>query len=198
MEKNIIMNKMIFASSNPGKIQEIKALLPEWNIVGLSDIKWDTEIEETGKTLAENAEIKASTIYTATGIPVFADDTGLLVDALNGEPGVYSARYAGPECDANANMDKMLLALNGESNRKARFCTSICFMDGKGVHFFEGEVLGNIAAQRLGEKGFGYDPIFVPEGSDLSFAQMTSQKKNEISHRGRALQKLKQFLTKTN
>lgn len=187
------MNKLIFASSNPGKIQEIKALLPGWNILGLSDINWNTEIEETGSTLAENAEIKAKTIFEAMGIPVFADDTGLLVDALDGAPGVFSARYAGPECNAEANMEKMLAAMANETNRHARFCTSICFIDTRGVHFFEGEVLGEIANKRMGEKGFGYDPIFIPENSEISFAQMTPVQKNEISHRGRALQKLKQF-----
>jgi XTP/dITP diphosphohydrolase len=186
---------IIFASHNANKVAEIRALLPQYSVQSLIDLEFHEEIPETGSTLEENAEIKARRIFDEFNKPVFADDTGLLVDALNGAPGVYSARYAGEGVDSEANMAKLLEALSTADNRQAHFKTSICFIGPAGqTYFFEGRVDGQILEQKKGDHGFGYDPLFQAEGEDLSFAEMTSLAKNKISHRGRALEAFIHFL----
>lgn len=187
--------ELVFVSSNEGKRREVQGRLPEWvSVIGLKDIGWDAEIEETEPTIAGNAILKAKTVHQATGRACFADDTGLCVDALNGAPGVYSARYAGPEVDAERNMDKLLLELGEVQDRSAHFETSIALILEGEVFVFKGVIKGDIAHKRNGDGGFGYDPIFVPDGYDRSFAQFSLEEKGAISHRGRALQKMGEFL----
>ncbi|MGB0376830.1 MAG: RdgB/HAM1 family non-canonical purine NTP pyrophosphatase [Flavobacteriaceae bacterium] len=187
--------ELLFASHNTHKIQEIQQMLPSGlKLLGLSDLGWDTPIPETGNTLVENAWIKADALFSKTQKNCFADDTGLLVEALNGAPGVYSARYAGPEKSAENNMAKLLKALNGNNNRKAKFVTVIaCYWKGE-KHSFIGEAHGEILLQASGKKGFGYDPIFRPDGFAVSFAEMEALEKNKISHRGRAFQEFLNFI----
>lgn len=191
MEKRIL----VFATNNRHKLEEVQQILGnDFHVKGLKDIGCNEDIEEYGKTLKENAAIKARWIYEHYGFDCFADDTGLEVDSLNGAPGVYSARYAGEDASFEDNNQKLLQELKNVTNRKARFRTVICLIQ-KGVeHFFEGEVQGRIAASYCGHDGFGYDPIFIPENSNLSFAQMSSEEKNAISHRGRATQKFVDFI----
>ena len=155
------------------------------------------EIEETGTTLEENAQLKADFVTKNYGLNCFSDDTGLLVDALNGAPGVYTARYAGKEKSASANMDKLLIELKGKTDRKAHFKTAISLNITTKKHLFTGIVDGIISQEKQGKKGFGYDPIFIPNGYDVSFAELSITVKNKISHRGRAIQKLIQFLRTT-
>lgn len=188
------MKKIVFATNNLNKLKEVKAALPNIEIVSLKDINCLEELPEEKDTLQGNAQQKAEYVYQNYGVPCFADDTGLLIDALNGAPGVYSARYSGPECDPEKNMDLVLKNLDGIKERGARFKTVICLFDEQGPKFFEGEVFGEILTKRTGEEGFGYDPIFKPEGFELSFAQMSIKDKNVISHRGRAVKKLVEFL----
>lgn len=189
------MNEIIFATHNQNKAQEIRALLPQFEIHSLADIGFLKEIPETGDTLKKNALIKAMTIFEATGKSCFADDTGLEVDALNGAPGVYSARYAGEDAHAENNMAKLLVELKNQENRTAAFKTVIAYIDQEGqAHYFEGTVEGEILSQKMGEKGFGYDPLFRPIGYEQSFAQMTPIQKNEISHRARAVSLFVRFL----
>ncbi len=187
--------ELVFATNNQHKLQEIQALLGSAiHVRSLKDIHCDEDIPETGATLEANALQKSEYIYEKFSVNCFADDTGLEVKALNGEPGVYSARYAGAEKDAEANMQKVLDLLEGKSNREARFRTVISLIiDGK-EHQFEGIVEGYILEERTGKDGFGYDPIFKPAGYDQSFAEMSMSLKNEISHRGRAIKKLIDFL----
>ncbi len=187
------MKKIVFATHNSHKISEIRQILPDLDIVGLDEIKIHDEIVENGLTLEANAEIKADFVYQKTGLSCFADDTGLEVDALHGAPGVYSARYAGNGHDFKANMDKLLQEMQGVENRAARFRTVICLIFKGKKHFFEGIVEGQIIEEEKGEKGFGYDPVFLPNGHHLTFAEMTAEAKNVISHRGRAVEKLKSF-----
>jgi len=156
-------------------------------LLSLDDIGCNEDIAETATTIAGNARIKAQHVKEHYGLDCFADDTGLEVDALNGAPGVYSARYAGPDNDATANMNKLLLELEDSDNRSARFLTVMALYMGDEQHLFEGICSGRILSQPRGEKGFGYDPVFLPDGYDQSFAQMSSQQKGAISHRGRAL-----------
>ncbi len=189
------MKKLVFATHNPHKTAEIKKLLPAYEIVSLADIDFTAEIEETGNTLQENALLKARTIYRKTGFSCFADDTGLEVDALNGAPGVYSARYAGEGGDADANMKKLLQELAVEPDRSGRFRTVIAYIDTTGKEYtFEGTVEGTILTEKQGAEGFGYDPLFLPLGYVQSFAQMTADEKNRISHRGRAVRKFVDYL----
>ncbi len=187
--------KLVFATHNPNKAREVQAIMPPgMEIVTLDEIGYTEEIPETGSTLEENALIKARTIYTATGINCFADDTGLEVNVLNGEPGVYSARYAGEPANAGKNMDKLLENLKNSGDRSARFRTEFALIiDGK-EHLFEGIVNGSITSDKHGEGGFGYDPIFLPDGFDKTFAEMPLSEKNKISHRGRALAKMVEWL----
>jgi XTP/dITP diphosphohydrolase len=186
---------LIFATHNPNKTKEMQALLPGYKIKSLADLNYHQAIAETGTTLAENARLKAKIIFSAFGQAVFADDTGLEVEALNGAPGVYSARYAGPKADAKQNMQKLQRDLAGQSNRKAQFRTVISYLNKKGqVFLFEGCVKGEIIEAQAGEQGFGYDPIFMPLGYNQTFAQMPPSLKNKISHRALAMQKLIDFL----
>ncbi|WP_192823482.1 non-canonical purine NTP diphosphatase [Rufibacter sp. LB8] len=188
--------KLCFASNNAHKLQEIQQLLgPPFEIVSLSDLGCTQELPEEQDTLEGNALQKATYVWDHYQVLCFADDTGLEVEALHNEPGVYSARYAGPARDNQANMQKVLTGLEGKENRKARSRTSIALILEEGEqHLFDGIVEGHIIETPRGEKGFGYDPIFVPEGQDRTFAEMDSQEKNQISHRGRAVQQLISFL----
>lgn len=188
---------ILFASNNSHKVEEVRAkLAPRFNVRSLRDVVGDVDIPETGITLEENAAIKARYLFERTGMDCFADDTGLEINSLNGEPGVYSARYAGEGCSFDDNMDKVLRNLEGHSDRSARFRTVICLIYKGSEYFFEGEVKGEMLRERVGEKGFGYDPIFRPEGYEETFAQMSMEHKNTISHRGRAVEKLVGFLTR--
>ncbi|TCI91869.1 non-canonical purine NTP diphosphatase [Tenacibaculum sp. M341] len=188
--------KLVFATNNPNKLQEVQKMLPpSIQLLSLKDIDCFDEIEETAITLEGNAKLKANHITDKFGYNCFADDTGLEVETLNNEPGVYSARYAGEPANAENNMNKLLTNMSDASNRKAQFRTSICLnLDGK-QFLFDGVCKGDILTHKKGEKGFGYDPIFSPEGYDTSFAEMSSEQKNKISHRGLAIQKLVSFLS---
>ncbi len=188
--------KLVFATNNEHKIKEIREMLSEkFILVSLDQIGCSDDIPETSDTIEGNASQKARYIYEKYGLNCFADDTGLEVEALNMEPGIYSARYAGPQRNSEDNIDKLINELDKIKNRKARFRTVISLIiDGKET-LFEGIVNGNILEERKGKKGFGYDPIFQPEGYNLSFAEMDLNEKNKISHRGRAIEKLISFLT---
>ncbi|MDE7496602.1 MAG: non-canonical purine NTP diphosphatase, partial [Muribaculaceae bacterium] len=176
------MKKIVFATNNAHKLEEVRAIAGDsFHILSLSDIDCHDDIPETADTLEGNALIKARWVRDRYGMDCFADDTGLMVDALNGEPGVYSARYAGEAHDAEANMAKLLEKMNGQTDRKAHFSTVITLcLDGE-EKIFEGRVDGTIAVQRSGANGFGYDPIFVPDETGISFAAMTAEAKNAIS-----------------
>lgn len=188
------MKDLVFATHNAHKLEEIRAILNEYNILGLNDINCHTDIIEDANTLEGNAIIKANFVTNNYNINCFADDTGLEVEALNGAPGVYSARYAGENCSYQDNVIKLLDALKDIENRKARFRTVIALnLDGR-QYTFEGIVNGIITKEQHGEKGFGYDPIFLPDGYDMTFAEMPLEIKNKISHRGIATQKLIEFL----
>lgn len=189
--------KIVFATNNKNKLRELQEMLAGRNIevLGLADIGCNDEIEENADTIEGNALIKARYVKERYGYDCFADDTGLEIDALNGAPGVYSARFAGEDCNSEHNIDKVLHLMDGTSNRQARFVTVIALCKGDGVYTFEGEVKGRILTGRRGSDGFGYDSIFEPEGGDgLTFAEMTHEQKNAISHRGRAVRKLVDFL----
>ena len=187
--------KIVFATNNPNKLKEIQSLIPkEIEIISLKEIGCNEDIPETGETLEANAFQKAHYIKDNFNYDCFADDTGLEIDELNGEPGVYSARYAGPERNANANMNKVLNELKGKKNRKAKFRTAIALTLNNEKHLFEGEINGYISDVKQGNEGFGYDPIFIPENDIRSFAQMSMQEKGAISHRGRAVKKLVAYL----
>ncbi|WP_423127162.1 non-canonical purine NTP diphosphatase [Gaoshiqia sp. Z1-71] len=189
--------KLVFATNNQHKLREIRHILgDEIELLGLTDIGCTEDIPETSPTLEENASQKAFYIYNKYGYNCFADDTGLEIEALNGEPGVYSARYAGEDKNAEANMEKVLHLLNGTKNRKARFRTVISVViNGKETRM-DGIVDGEILEEKKGTEGFGYDPIFQPEGYRMSFAEMDLAEKNKISHRARAVQKLVAFLNR--
>ena len=187
--------KIVFATNNPNKLKEIQALMPVGiEILSLKEIGCTEDIPETGTTLEANAFQKAHYLKENYGYDCFADDTGLEVEALNGAPGVYSARYAGPERSAEANMAKILEELKGKENRKAQFRTAIALILNGEEQLFEGMVEGHISEAKQGDEGFGYDPIFLPENDQRSFAQMTMDEKGAISHRGRAVRKLVDFL----
>ncbi|MFT4681052.1 MAG: XTP/dITP diphosphohydrolase [Granulosicoccus sp.] len=183
--------KLVFASNNAHKLKEVKAKLPSnFEVLSLKDVLGDVDIIEDGATLEENAAIKARYVYNETGLNCFADDTGLEITALNGEPGVYSARYAGEDCSFDDNMNKVLQNLENAEDRSAKFRTVICLIiDGK-ESLFAGEVEGVMTEDKRGGDGFGYDPIFLPDGFSESFAEMSLDQKNQISHRGRAVEKL--------
>ena len=185
---------LVFATNNKHKLEEISAILgDEIELLSLKDIHCDADIPETAETLQGNALQKAEYIYQHYGLDCFADDTGLEVEALNGAPGVYSARYAGDGHDSEANMQKLLQNLKGISSRKAQFRTAICLiMDGK-EHLFEGICRGEIIQEKRGNSGFGYDPIFVPEGYKETFAELGNDIKNRISHRAKAVELLCRF-----
>ena len=189
--------KLVFASNNKNKIQEIQALVPNIiQIVSLEEIGCIEDIQETADTIEGNAILKANYVTEKYGYDCFADDTGLEVDALNGAPGVYSARYAGEQKDANDNMDKLLSELKDESNRKANFKTVIALnLNGK-QNLFTGIINGKIIEEKIGTNGFGYDPIFVADGFDKTFAELSMEEKSTISHRGIAVKELILFLQK--
>ena len=189
------MKKFVFATNNAHKLEEVKALLSDKiELHSMNDIKCSADIPETETTLEGNALLKARYIYEKYHINCFADDTGLEVEALNGAPGVYSARYAGEEHNSEANMKKLLHELEGVQNRKAQFRAIFSLIIEGKEHLFEGIVKGEIIKQRKGNAGFGYDPIFVPEGYTQTFAEMGSEEKNKISHRAKAVGKLCKFL----
>lgn len=188
------MKKLVFATNNAHKLSEIKALLSDYEIVSLSEINCFDDIPETSDTLEGNALIKASYIFEKYGLDCFADDTGLEVDALNGEPGVYSARYAGDDHNSLNNMMKLLDKLGENPHRKAHFRTVIALIEGGKVQYFEGRIDGEIAHSPRGEAGFGYDPIFVPTSYNQSFAELGTEEKNKISHRALAVKKLAIYL----
>jgi len=189
------MKELIFATNNKHKLSEVRPMLEGKVLIhSLSEIGLEGDIPETADTLEGNALQKAQWVYERTGRDCFADDTGLEVDALGGAPGVYSARYAGEGCSFDDNMDKLLAALDGVENRKARFRTVICLLENGQPHYFEGKVEGRILTEKHGTEGFGYDPIFQPDDSGVPFAEMDMESKNRISHRGRAMVKLIDYL----
>ena len=187
--------ELIFGTHNENKVEEINGLLPtDFIVKSLRELKFETEIDETGSSLEENALIKARVIFNTFKKNCFADDSGLEVSALGGKPGVHSARYAGNQKNAQDNMSKLLHELKDLSDRKSQFRTLIALILNGREYLFEGIVKGEIIYTPQGEKGFGYDPIFVPEKYTITFAQMSLYEKNKISHRSRAFQKLVQFL----
>lgn len=186
--------KIVFATNNLNKLEEVQDLLPFFNVKGLKDIGCFEEIAETGTTLKENAIIKAAYVKEKFGLNCISDDTGLEVEALDGAPGVYSARYAGEPANTEKNIEKLLQTLEGKSNRKAQFKTVIALELDNEQFIFEGVCKGTIIDHRVGTKGFGYDPIFKPNNSNKTFAEMTLEEKGKISHRGIAIQKLVNFL----
>jgi len=188
--------KLVFATNNKNKLKEVQAMLTNFEIVNLADINCFDDIPETADTLEGNAILKADYITQKYGLNCFADDTGLEVEALNNAPGVYSARYAGEENNAENNMNKLLSAVQNEPNRKAQFRTAVALnIEGK-QFVFEGICKGEILKKKQGESGFGYDPIFKPNGFNKSFAEMNMIEKGKISHRGKAIKKLVTFLSK--
>jgi len=189
------MNKLVFATNNAHKLAEVRAILePEFTIISLDDLNCKDDIPETADTLEGNALLKATYIHEKFGLDCFADDTGLEIEELGGEPGVYSARYAGEDNNSDNNMRKVLSLLENKTNRKASFRTVIALILGEKTLYFSGEIKGDITLHPRGESGFGYDPIFVPEGYQLSFAQLSAGEKNKISHRALAVNKLIDFL----
>ena len=187
--------KLVFATHNQNKVKEVQALLPgNISLLSLTDIGCTQEIPETGKTLEENARLKANYVTKNYGFPCFADDTGLLVAILNGAPGVYSARYAGESANANANMEKILQALTAAGDRTARFETVIALNLNNEQYLYTGKIEGEIIHEKRGDKGFGYDPIFKPKGYDKTFAELPLEVKNQISHRAMAIQQLITYL----
>lgn len=187
--------KIVFATHNEHKLKEVAALLsPAFEVLGLNDIGCTEEIEETENTLEGNAFLKANYVFDKYGHNCFSDDTGLEVTALDGAPGVYSARYAGEGRDSNDNMDKLLADLQDKTDRSAQFRTVFTVIIGGERHQFDGIVKGHIAKEKRGSAGFGYDPIFVPEGYNKAFAELGDDVKNQISHRARATRKLIEFL----
>jgi XTP/dITP diphosphohydrolase len=186
--------KIVFATNNLNKLKEVQQLIPFFEIVSLKDIGCFEEIPETANTLEGNAKLKADFVKKNYGHNCFADDTGLEVDALNGDPGVFSARYAGEPSNSENNMSKLLDALKNQKNRASQFRTVIALNFDSETFTFEGICKGEILLEKQGTDGFGYDPIFLPEGSEKSFAEMTIEEKGMISHRGEAIQKLIQFL----
>ncbi len=189
--------EIVFATNNKNKLRELQEMLAgtDFKILGLADIGCNEDIVEDADTIEGNALIKARYVKEKYGYDCFADDTGLMIDALGGAPGVYSARFAGEDCDSERNIDKVLHLMEGIDNREARFVTVIALCMGDEVTTFEGEVRGKILTSRRGSDGFGYDSIFEPaDGNGLSFAEMTHEQKNAISHRGRAVKKLVAYL----
>lgn len=189
------MRKLVFATHNENKLKEVREMLGDkFELLSLADIDCHDEIAETADTLEGNALIKSRYVKDQFGYDVFADDTGLEVDALNGAPGVYSARYAGEGKKSEDNINKLLNELSGKEGRTARFRTAVSLILGDDEHIFEGIVDGAITTERSGSEGFGYDPVFRPEGYEVTFAEMSGDEKNSSSHRGRAIRKLVSFL----
>lgn len=191
------MRELVMATHNKHKIEEIERLLQgKVKIISLKDLCCKDEIPETGSTLKKNALQKAKYVWDKYGKDCFADDTGLMVEALNGEPGVYSARYAGEKCSFEDNMNLLLENMEGKTDRNACFATVICLIENGEPVFFEGRCEGCILTEKYGKGGFGYDPIFMPKGYGESFAELSMEEKNKISHRGKATKKLIEYLLK--
>jgi XTP/dITP diphosphohydrolase len=188
--------KLCFATNNPHKLQEIQAILGDsFELLSLKDINCTEELPETGSTIEANSLEKAQYVYDHYEVDCFADDSGLEVNALNGEPGVDSAHYAGPQRSHADNINLLLQNLGNQTNRNARFKTVITLVQNGEVHQFEGTIDGKILTSKKGMEGFGYDPVFMPEGFDRTFAEMSLDEKGQISHRARAFQKLITFLS---
>lgn len=197
LKNKFLKQKLVVASNNKHKIEEIKFILANrFELASMEEIGFTEDIEESGKTFLENAFIKARTIHTKFNCNCFADDSGLMIEALNNEPGVYSARYAGEPVNHEKNIDLVLEKMQGISNRNAKFVTVIALILDDEESYFQGEVLGSIRTERSGSKGFGYDPIFQPNGFKITFAEMNEKQKNAISHRARALAQMEMALSK--
>ena len=193
------MHQIVFATNNTHKLSEIRRMTAgRFEVLSLADIGCHDDIPETAVTLRGNAELKARYVKNKYGYDCFADDTGLMVDALDGAPGVYSARYAGQGHDSEANMALLLKNMEGKNDRAARFVTVIALILGEELKCFEGVVEGEILTVRQGDNGFGYDPVFKPSESEVSFAMMSDDEKNAISHRGRATAALMEYLAEVN
>ncbi len=189
------MNKIVFATNNKNKAEEVQALLgPAYKVLTLEDIGCQEDIPETAGTLDGNAKQKAAYVYNKYGMNCFADDTGLEVESLGGEPGIYSARYAGSQRNSEDNMALLLQKMEGKTNRNARFRTVVALVIDGEYSFFEGIAEGEITTEKSGVKGFGYDPIFLPKNQSKTFAELTKTAKNKISHRGKAVRKLINYL----
>jgi len=187
--------QILFGTNNSHKLREIREMVGEiYQVLQLSDLGKYIEVEETEPTLEGNALLKVHAFFEVSQLACFADDTGLEVDALGGAPGVTTARYAGEHCNLQDNIDKLLRELGETGDRKARFRTVIAFFDGKQEQLFEGVVEGNIAREPKGQEGFGYDPVFIPDGYDQTFAEMEPSEKHRISHRGKAVRQFASFL----
>lgn len=191
------MKELLFGTNNSHKLKEVQEIAGNFlHVLGLKDVGFAGDVPETQETIEGNARQKARFIYEITGRDCFADDTGLEIDALDGRPGVYSARYAGEGCSFDDNITKILEEMNGTENRKARFRCIVCLiLEGK-EHLFEGKIEGTILPERRGIEGFGYDPVFLPDGQSSTFAEMPAYLKNGISHRGRAISKMLRFLSR--
>lgn len=196
MNEKTIKRKLVFATNNAHKLSEICAIIGDkFEILSLNDIECFADIPETADTLEGNALQKAEYVYNNYGLDCFADDTGLEVEALGGRPGVHTARYAFPDrYDPEANTEKLLQELDGKENRRARFRTAIAYIRGGEKYLFEGVVEGEISTEKRGDKGFGYDPVFIPENTGKTFAELGVEVKNQISHRARAVAKLCEYL----
>lgn len=191
------MKNIVFATNNKNKLREIRYIVgSKYNILSLSDINCHEDIPETADTIEGNALLKARFVKEKYGYDCFADDTGLEVEALDNHPGVYSARFAGEDCNSENNINKLLSELKGIENRKARFRTVIALIKGEIEEEFEGVIYGNISHERHGEGGFGYDKVFVPENYEKTFAEMLPEEKNSISHRAKATRLLIEYLNK--
>lgn len=190
------MKNIILASANLHKIEEIRQMLPDgFTLQSAADIGFIDDVEETGKTFEANAELKARALFEFANEPALADDSGLEVKTLNGQPGVRSARFAGEPVNHEKNVELLLSKLEGKADRSARFVTVLCLITQDKTFFFEGEVKGVIGTEIIGKGGFGYDPVFIPEGHTRTFAEMSAEEKNSMSHRRNALNKLLDFLT---
>ena len=190
------MNKICFVTGNKNKLREVQKLLFSYHLLSLEDLNFRDEIQETEDTIEGNALLKANHIYKKFEINCFSDDTGLFIDSLNGQPGVKSARFAGDNSNSEDNIRLVLKKLNGKENRNAVFRTVICLIINGKINYFHGEVKGIITKEKTGDKGFGYDPIFIPEGFNKSFSEFTLEEKNKLSHRAIAVSKLVKFLNR--
>jgi len=192
-----MIEELLFATNNQHKLKEIREIIGQtFRIISLKDVGFTGDVPETQETIEGNARQKARFIFEKTGRPCFADDTGLEIDALDGRPGVYSARYAGEGCRFEDNIVKILTELQGVTSRKARFRCVVCLIIDNQEHLFEGKVEGTILADKRGSDGFGYDPVFLPDGETSTFAEMPPYLKNGISHRGKAVNKMVRFVQK--
>lgn len=188
--------KLVFATHNQNKLKEVRALMPKHiEVVSLTDINWHTEIDETSDTIEGNALLKAQTVFQQTKMPCFADDSGLLVNSLNGAPGVYSARYGGEQKNDQDNIRRLLHELHNITQREAHFKTVMALVLNNQSYLFEGIVYGKITTEKTGTNGFGYDPVFLPQGSLKTFAEMSAEEKNAMSHRAIAIKKMTDFLS---